>query len=78
MTAKPRPLIVRYDLARIVEGSFSDVLHLTLPPAIQLQDVCAALRNLAFVVEVTSELRDNETAKRCTADARAILAALES
>lgn len=66
---------ISYTLARSVEGALHEVLAPVLPPPLHLQDVCAVIRNLSFIVEHAGS--GSETARRTLADAQTILTALE-
>lgn len=71
-----RPLKIRYTLARTIEGGLDEVLAPVAPAAIQLQDVCALIRNLAFIVEHAAS-PGSETAKRTLGEAHLMLLVLE-
>lgn len=58
------------------EGTLDELLAMEgglIPTPPSLAEVCAVIRNLRFIVEVTPELRGNGTAQRAAHEAGAIL-----
>jgi len=67
---------VDFQIVATVEGSLDEVID-TSPPVNfpPLQEVLGTLRNLAFIVEQSPFLKDNQTAQNTAQDANRILAA---